>query len=46
MLVRVYKGETYRDIKLRLSNIIPCIRRLHNHLLPRQRRILERQLKA
>ena len=40
------RGETYRDIKLRLGNIIPRIRRLHHHLLPRERRILERQLKA
>ena len=37
---------TYRKIELRVRNIIPSIRRLHNHLLPHQRGIREGQLVA
>ena len=40
------KRRAYRKIKLRLRNIIPGIRRLHNHFLPLQRRVGESQLIA
>lgn len=40
------RGGAYRQVKLRLRNIIPGICRLHNHFLPLQHRTGERQLIA
>ena len=41
------QGEkAYREVKLRGCNIISCIRRLHDHLLPLQHRVRKRQLIA
>lgn len=46
MKPRKREEEAYRQVKLRLRNIIPGICRLQNHFLPLQHRTGERQLIA